>query len=71
VIRYTASMPKKLKFFLRGIGSVFDVSASSSASYSDFIPRQDAEERMRMHWERVGNHISKAMGAFEDEKRAN
>ena len=59
-------MIERLKFFLRGIGSVFDVSASSSASYSDFIPRQDAEERMRMHWERVGNHISKAIGAVDD-----
>jgi hypothetical protein len=53
-----------MKAFLTGIGSILDV--SSSTQYRDFIPKQTAEERMRSHWEKTGNHIRNAMCEFEN-----
>ncbi len=60
-------MSKQIKDLLIGIGSILDV--GSSTQYHNFIPKQTAEERMRSHWEKTGNHIRKAMSDFDNDQK--
>lgn len=56
-----------MKAFFSGVGSILNI--SSSTQYQDFIPKQTAEERMRSHWEKTGNHIRGAISSFENEQK--
>lgn len=60
-------MTESLKNLLSGAGSIVDV--LPRADYRDYIPTETAEERMRGHWERTGEHIQKAMNRFSYEQQ--
>lgn len=59
-------MTKQLKHILKDVGSMMDIAPSTD--YSRFVPKETAEERMRGHWERVGQHINIAINRFADEQ---
>lgn len=59
-------MIKQLKHILKGVGSVMDI--APCADYSRFIPKESANERMRKHWERTGQHIKHAIDRFAHEQ---
>ncbi len=59
-------MTKRLKYIIKGVGSVMDIAPSTD--YSRFVPKETAGERMQGHWERVGQHINIAINRFADEQ---
>ena len=65
-IKTPTTMTKNIKHILKGVGSVMDIAPSSD--YSHFIPKETPSERMRGHWERTGNHLTRAVKRFADEQ---
>jgi hypothetical protein len=61
------TMTESLKNLLEGAGSVMNVFPASD--YLRYVPTETAEERMRGHWERTGEHLKKAMNRFADEQQ--
>ncbi len=59
-------MTKRARAFLRGVGSLLDLSPDPR-QLQDLIPRGTAEERLARHWQRVGHYLSGAMHEMDDE----
>ena len=52
----------------RDMGSILDISPEP-AIFEVLLPEGAAEERLRRHWERVGEHFSVAMGGVAEDVR--
>lgn len=55
-------MNKKMKNFLKGVGSVMDIAPSKD--YAQLVPKVSPQERMRDHWARTGKAIQEASKRF-------
>jgi hypothetical protein len=55
------------KNILAGAGSALNLFPDSD--YAKHVPRQSAQERMRGHFERTGEHLRTAMKRFDDEQK--
>lgn len=60
-------MKKRFRTVLLGAGSVMSIFPATS--YSAYVPKESAEQRMRDHWEAAGNHIKTATKEFDDQPR--
>jgi phosphopentomutase len=60
-------MTEALKNILTGMGSVVDVFPKSD--YGKHIPTETAEDRMRGHWTRTGEHLERSMNRFAYEQQ--
>ena len=60
-------MTKKMKNFLKGVGSVIDVSPTQN--YGHLVPKISPQERMRGHWTRAGKAIQKASDHFAHDQK--
>lgn len=52
-------MGEEIRALIRGIGSVLDV--APKRDYSEYVPNEDAMERLQHSFEIVGKDISSAM----------
>ena len=59
-------MTKRARAFLRGVGSLLDLSPDPR-QLQDLVPRGTTEERLARHWQRVGQYLSGAMHEMDDE----
>lgn len=57
-------MNTKVKNFLRGTGSVFDL--APSIDLLQVVPHRTGAERMASHFVRVGESVGRACGTFGD-----
>ena len=64
---YTGFMKQRTKAFLVGIGSVMSVYPATN--FAAYVPRENAHERMRGHWESVGGHLRIAMKQEQNEQK--
>lgn len=61
---YNAYMNRHLKAFIGGIGSV--IAIYPSISYSNYVPQDDPEDRIRGCWEKTGLQIRSALADYEE-----
>ena len=59
-------MTERARAFLRGVGSLLDLSPDPR-HLQDLVPRGTTEERLAQHWQRVGQYLSNAMQEMDDE----
>lgn len=59
-------MTDRWRAFLSGMGSILDI-WPDPAEMQALLPQGTAEERLRRHWERVGEHFSAAMGSVAED----
>ena len=60
-------MEKRAKSFLDGMGSILELCPASD--YRSFVPTQSSEERMMLHWQRVGSSLRRAMDRVANEQK--
>jgi len=56
-------MLEKLKYIIKGIGSLIDLFPSTD--YNKFVYQKSLNERMSDHWQRTGQHIERAISHYE------
>lgn len=59
-------MTKTARNILRGVGSVLDIAPAQE--YQQFVPEETPEERLRGHFEQVGQSIRNAIEHFAREE---
>lgn len=60
-------MNKKWKIFISGMGSILAIYPSTN--YAEFMPKGNANDRIRSHWVRAGSHIQSSMNRFADDQK--
>lgn len=59
-------MTERARAFLRGVGSLLDLSPDPRHLQA-LLPRGTTEERLARHWQRVGQHLRSAMHEMDHE----
>ena len=59
-------MEKHTKAFLAGIGSIMAI--YPSVSYSDYVPNESAEERIRNCWVATGAQLRLAITQYDEQQ---
>ena len=62
---YNSYMSTHLKAFFVGIGSV--IAIYPSTSYSNYVPQNNPEDRIRDCWEKTGLQLRSALADYEEQ----
>ncbi len=60
-------MTARIRYILRGIGSVLDIAPCTD--YEQYVPKKSPQERIAERWQRVGRHLTLAFEKFAHEQK--
>ena len=70
IMEDSSKMVKKItKSFIKGIGSVLDISPQKKYRVRTYLPTQSSKDRLGKDWERVGKAISSSVRLHSNGKK--